>query len=53
MTDKEINEIKISVLRDLYNILKNSQNAFNEDYIIGHLFEENLKLKIEEYKNGR
>ena len=52
-----INEIekqfKANVLEDIVTALKNSQHAFDKDYILADKFISILKSKIKEYRNDK
>lgn len=53
MIDKQISEIKASVLKYLLEIITNSCHIIDADYIIGRQLYNNIFLKIKEYENDR
>lgn len=44
-------QFKASVLEDIVTALKDSQHAFDKDYILADRFIKILESKIKEYKN--
>ena len=51
MTNKIEKQFKASILEDIVTALKESQHAFDKDYILADRFISILEAKIKEYKD--
>ena len=51
MTNEIERQLKASVLEDIVTALKESQHAFDKDYILADRFINILEAKIKEYKD--
>ena len=51
MTSELEKQFKANVLEDIVAALKDSQHAFDKDYVLADRFIRNLESKIKEYRN--
>lgn len=51
MTNELERQFKANVLEDIVTALKNSQHAFDKDYILADKFIRILEAKIKEYRD--